>query len=69
VGNMQFVVLGMPPNFGVISIPFLHIGPNILVNLHTTCMLTKKIPLRSKQHIFPFHLTTNPTLDIMHATM
>jgi len=44
VGSKQFLVLGMPTNFQILLIPFLHISFDILVDFLVTCMLTKKIP-------------------------
>jgi hypothetical protein len=54
VGSKQFLVLGMPTNFGILLIPFLHISFNILVNFFVTCMLTKKISqVRASNLSFP----------------
>jgi hypothetical protein len=69
IGNIQFLVLGMLAKFGTIPIPFLHINPNILVFLLMSRMLTKRIPLRNKQHIVPFQLIANLALDNMQATI
>jgi hypothetical protein len=49
----NFLVLAMPTIFGVKPIPFFHISPNILISFLLTYMLTKRIPFRSKQLIFP----------------
>jgi hypothetical protein len=50
--SKQFLVLDMLTNFGIISIPFLHINPNIFVKLQKeSCLLAN--------NVFFFHSITN----------
>jgi len=68
IRNKQFLVLSMLRNLQIIPIPFQRINLNIIFNLFITCMFIERTPLK-KQIIFPFHLTTNSTLDSVQVTI
>ncbi len=61
--NKQLMVFGILAILGVIQFPLLHISSNVFLSFLLTYIFTKKIPLSSKDFIFPFHLIANLTLD------
>jgi hypothetical protein len=61
VQRIQFLVLSIPTNFEVIPIPILHINSNIIVNFFVKCILSNRIPSKSKLFIFP-----STSLQILH---
>ncbi len=55
--------------FGVNSIPFFHIKPNILQSFLMTYMFTKIIPFTNNKFILPFYLNTNPTFNNVQVSI
>jgi len=68
-GSKHFLVLGMLSNFGVLYKSLFHIKPYIHVNFFMTYMFIKRIPLRSKQFVLPFYLSTNITFESMQVSI